>query len=61
MKKKVCKSCKIFVEGDICPLCKKTSFSNNWQGRISFLNTKRSKIAHEMNVDSKGEYAIKVR
>ncbi|MBC8501168.1 MAG: DNA-directed RNA polymerase subunit E'' [DPANN group archaeon] len=61
MKKKACKTCKIFVDGDICPICKKSSFSTNWQGRIHFLDTKRSMIAHEMGVDVKGEYSIKVR
>ncbi|MBU0665965.1 MAG: transcription elongation factor subunit Spt4 [Nanoarchaeota archaeon] len=61
MKRKVCKRCKIFVEGDICPICKKNSFSTNWQGRIHFLDIKKSMIAHEMGVELKGEYAIKVR
>jgi RNA polymerase subunit RPABC4/transcription elongation factor Spt4 len=61
MKKKVCKMCKIFVEGDSCPVCKKQSFSTNWQGIIQFLNTDKSMIAHEMGVEKEGEYAIKVR
>lgn len=61
MKKKACRTCKIFVAGDICPVCKKDSFTNSWQGRIYFLDTKRSFIAHEMDVEQKGEYAIKVR
>lgn len=61
MKKKVCKTDKIFVTGDICPICKKDSFSNSWQGRIFFIDTKRSFVAHEMGVTQKGEYAIKVR
>ncbi|MAG39280.1 DNA-directed RNA polymerase subunit E'' [Candidatus Woesearchaeota archaeon] len=61
MKKKACKSCKIFVDENVCPTCKKNSFSTNWQGRVQFLDTKRSMIAHEMNVETKGEYAIKVR
>lgn len=61
MKKKACKKCKIFVKGDQCPICKKSSFSDNWRGRIFFLDAKNSKIAHEMGVDTKGEYAIKVR
>ncbi|MFH1590205.1 MAG: transcription elongation factor subunit Spt4 [archaeon] len=61
LKKKACKDCKVFVDGDICPICKKGSFSNNWQGRIHFINTKKSMIAHKMGVDKKGEYAIKVR
>jgi len=61
MKKKVCRTCKIFVEGDICPVCKKDSFTTNWQGRIHFLDVNKSVIAKEMGVALKGEYAIKVR
>ncbi|NQU98192.1 DNA-directed RNA polymerase subunit E'' [Candidatus Woesearchaeota archaeon] len=61
MKKKACKSCKIFVEGDSCPICKKSSFSTNWQGRIHFTNVEKSMIAHEMGIEKKGEYTIKVR
>lgn len=61
LKKKVCKDCKIFVDGNHCPICKKESFSMNWQGRINFLSTKESMIAHRMDVEKKGEYAIKVR
>jgi RNA polymerase subunit RPABC4/transcription elongation factor Spt4 len=61
MKKKVCKKDKIFVEGDVCPICKKNSFSTNWQGRIYFLDVTKSTIAKKINVDLKGEYAIKVK
>ncbi len=61
MKKKVCKKCKIFVEGEVCPVCKRNQFSTNWQGRIYFLDPARSTIAGKINVDVKGEYAIKVR
>lgn len=60
-KTKVCKKCRIFVEGDLCPICKKDSFTTNWQGRVYFLDTKRSRIAQEMGVEHKGEYAIKTR
>lgn len=60
-KKKVCRKCKLFTEEDLCPICKKDSFTNTFQGRIHFLNTKKSRIAHEMDVTQNGEYAIKVR
>lgn len=36
-------------------------FSENWQGRVYFLNTKKSQIADKMDVEKIGEYAIKVR
>ena len=60
-KTKVCKKCKLFVEGDLCPICKKDSFTSSWQGRIAFIDTKDSKIAKEMGIEVPGEYAIKVR
>ncbi len=60
-KVKVCKKCKLFVEEDICPICKKDSFTTSFQGRIAFIDTKNSRIAKEMGVEQPGEYAIKVR
>jgi RNA polymerase subunit RPABC4/transcription elongation factor Spt4 len=60
-KKKACKKCKIFVDGDTCPICKKNSFSTNWQGRIYFLDVNKSTIAKKTNSELKGEYAIKVK
>ncbi len=60
-RKKVCKTCKIFVEGNECPLCKGKQFSVNWQGRVHFLDANKSGIAKKINIKSKGEYAIKCR
>jgi RNA polymerase subunit RPABC4/transcription elongation factor Spt4 len=59
-KDKACKSCKLFVEGNVCPVCKKNIFSSNWQGKIYMLDTKNSRIANEIGIKEKGEYAIKV-
>lgn len=61
MKKKVCKNCKLFVDGDVCPLCKKDSFANSWQGKITIVNAEKSFIAKQMGFTAEGEYAIKVR
>lgn len=61
MKKKVCRNCKLFVEENVCPVCKKDSFSNQWQGRIVFVDAKNSFIAKQMGAEENGEYAIKVR
>ncbi|RME52856.1 DNA-directed RNA polymerase subunit E'' [Candidatus Woesearchaeota archaeon] len=61
MKKKVCKRCKIFVEGELCPICKKDSFTTVFQGLIHFLNVEKSVIAHKMGVEKNGEYALKIR
>ncbi|MFC1728238.1 transcription elongation factor subunit Spt4 [Nanoarchaeota archaeon] len=61
MKKKVCKTCRVFVEGGECPICKGTNFSTNWQGRLSVTHVEKSKIAQKMAIKQKGEYAVKCR
>ena len=60
-KKKVCKRCKMFVDGDTCPQCQIGSFSNNWQGRVYITDATRSMIAQKVGYTLNGEYAIKVR
>ena len=60
-KKKVCKKCKIFVEGSECPICKGTQFSTNWQGRLYMVDPNKSQIAKKIDIKAKGEYAIKVK
>ena len=61
MKKKVCRECKIFVEGNVCPVCKGNKFSNSWQGRLHILDAEKSEVAKKVGVKLHGEYAIKVR
>ena len=61
MSKKVCKRCKLIVEGNECPICKGKQFSNNWQGRLSVLDAEKSEIGKKIGITVKGEYALKVR
>ncbi|MBL7055879.1 DNA-directed RNA polymerase subunit E'' [Candidatus Woesearchaeota archaeon] len=61
MKKKACKKCKYFVDGNECPVCKGNQFSTNWQGRLHILDSSKSEIAKKIGSEEKGEYAIKVR
>ncbi|HLD02510.1 MAG TPA: transcription elongation factor subunit Spt4 [Candidatus Nanoarchaeia archaeon] len=61
MAKKVCRKCKIIVEGNACPLCKGDSFTDNWKGRIFVTDADKSEIAKKIGIKSKGEYAIKIR
>lgn len=60
-KKKACKRCRLFVEGNTCPVCATTSFSTSWQGRLYIADAERSMIAEKVGIKVKGEYAIKVR
>lgn len=60
-KKKVCKKCKLFVDGPECPACKGNQFSTVWQGRIYVVDSDKSDIAKKVGIKLKGEYAIKVK
>lgn len=60
VKKKACKKCKLFVEGDTCPSCGSASFTNTWQGRL-YVTDINSEIAQKLGIKVKGEYAIKIR
>lgn len=61
VKKKACKSCKIFVKGTQCPLCKSTDLTTSWKGRIIIMDVNKSEIAKKLGINVKGEYAIKTR
>jgi len=60
-KDKVCKTCKFFVEGPVCPICKGNQFTTVYQGRINILDANKSFIAKKLDIKEKGRYAIKVR
>jgi DNA-directed RNA polymerase subunit E" len=60
-KKKACKKCKLFVEGEICKVCGSTNFTTSWQGRLFVKDVEKSMIAEKVEIKVKGEYAIKVR
>lgn len=59
--KKFCKDCKILVEGDKCPICKRNKFLTNWKGRIIILDAQKSLLAKKLKAIKEGEYAIKLR
>ena len=61
MARKVCKSCKLFVDGPQCPMCKGASFTDSWKGRIIVTDAENSEIGKKLGIKAKGEYAIKVR
>jgi len=60
-KDKVCKKCKLFVDGVVCPVCKGNQFSTVYQGKLNILDSEKSFIANEIGIKEKGKYVIKVR
>ncbi len=61
MSRKACKICRIFVDGEKCPLCHNSNFTDSWKGRLHILDANKSLIAQKIGIKVKGEYAIKVR
>ncbi|MFH2020322.1 MAG: transcription elongation factor subunit Spt4 [archaeon] len=61
VKDKVCKNCKIIVDGQSCPVCKGNQFTNVFQGRLNVLDANKSFVAKQMGITEKGRYAIKIR
>lgn len=59
--KKICKKCKIFVEGHECPICQGTQFADNYSGKLIITNPEESEIAKKLNITRKGTYAIKIK
>lgn len=66
--KRVCKKCRLFIEGKVCPIndpdcpaVKHSQYATSWQGRISIIDANKSEIAKKIGANVKGEYAIKVR
>lgn len=61
MSKKVCKKCRLFVDGDVCPICKGNLFTDIFKGRIFIIDPNSSLVAKKVGFTQKGEYAIKIR
>ncbi len=60
-KSKACLNCKTIFEGEVCPNCGGTKFSENFKGRVYIFNPEKSEIANNMKINKEGEFAIKAR
>ncbi len=60
MKKLACKKDKMLTTGNQCPLCKGEALTQSWKGRLFILNPEKSLVAKKVEIESEGEYAIKV-
>ncbi len=59
VREKVCSVCKRFVMGSLCPACKDSKLTRNWQGSVIVLNPE-SEIAKALGIGTPGRYAISV-
>jgi len=59
VREKVCVHCRRFVEGKVCPACKTSDFTRNWQGSVVIIDPE-SEIAKSLGITVPGRYAISV-
>jgi len=55
-----CRKCKCVTIGKICPACKSSDLTPDWQGIVLIANPEKSKIANTLGITTKGKYALKV-
>ena len=61
-KPKACKICRTIVEvGDKCPNCGSKELADTFKGRVVMLNPEKSEISKKLELNEKGNFAIKTR
>ncbi len=55
-----CRKCKFVTVGKVCPACKSSDLTPDWQGVVLIVNPDGSRIASTLGISVKGKYARKV-
>lgn len=60
-REKVCRKCKRFVSGSVCPVCNQSNFSRSWKGVVIINDPQGSEIAQTLGIKVPGKYCIWVK
>jgi len=60
VKELACRKCKCITTGKVCPACKSSDLTPDWQGIVVVANPEESRIAKTLKITVKGKYALKV-
>ncbi|MBS1267459.1 MAG: Transcription elongation factor Spt4 [Nitrosopumilus sp.] len=55
-----CRKCKCVTTGKICPVCKSSDLTPDWNGVVLVVDPTNSEISKTLGITQKGKYAIKV-
>ena len=55
-----CRKCKFVTTGKVCPVCKSSDLTPDWNGVVLVVQPESSKIAQTLGITAKGKYALKV-
>lgn len=61
MSEKACANCHFLTKENICPKCRSTSLSDDFNGLVIIFDPEGSAIAKAMNIKEKGRFALRVR
>jgi len=60
VKELACRKCKCVTISKVCPACKSSDLTPDWEGIIVVANPEESRIAKTLKITVKGKYALKV-
>ena len=55
-----CRKCKFVTVGKVCPVCKSSDLTPDWNGIVLVVDPTNSEISKTLGITQKGKYAIKV-
>ena len=55
-----CRKCKCVTIGKVCPICKSSDLTPDWQGAVLIVDPANSMVAKSLGITEKGKYALKV-
>jgi DNA-directed RNA polymerase subunit E" len=55
-----CRKCKSVTTGKVCPICKSSDLTPDWNGVVLVVDPTNSEISKTLGITKKGKYAIKV-
>ena len=59
-KELACRECRCVTTAKVCPVCKSTDLSPDWNGIVLVVKPDASKIAGTLAINKPGKYALKV-
>lgn len=59
-KELACRKCKFVTTGKVCPVCKSSDLTADWEGVVLIVDPPNSAIAKSLGISEKGKYALKV-
>lgn len=55
-----CRKCKHVTTGKVCPICKSSDLTPDWNGIVLVVEPSNSIVAKTLGITEKGKYALKV-